>query len=36
VRRALLVLVTLLICAAPAAAKAPPGEWLAGDLHVHT
>jgi len=38
VRRALLCLIVLLVCAAPAAAapKPPQGQWLAGDLHVHT
>src|SRR4051794_38000162 len=34
-RRALLTVVVALLVAAPASA-APAGQWLAGDLHVHT
>src|SRR5881409_3827526 len=36
-RRALIVSVSVLLLAAPVAAARPPsGQWLAGDLHVHT
>src|SRR3954462_10897758 len=32
----LCALAGVLVLAAPAVAKPPAGEWLAGDLHVHT
>src|SRR5919107_574879 len=36
-RRILLALAVAILATAPAAAAKPPrGEWLAGDLHVHT
>lgn len=35
-RRVLLAATVVLALAAPARAQAPQGEWLAGDLHVHT